>query len=129
MASKMIVLLFSLVLVLSVPAKAERSIHITVERYQQLPNLLMFEILGPNPVDRLVLDCQSFLHGLTFYQENHPKHPDPSYHFYLYEPECHEIHHFIVNTLEYGKKGEKACLEILPQSNEYFLYSGTSCSP
>lgn len=99
-------------------AHGHERIQIVATHYEQHSDMLKFEIKGNIPTDRVVLDCQSFIHGVTFYQFDHPRHPAPYYHFMLYEPECHEIHHFFVKEL-IKKSAKQACLTLYPNSGHY----------
>lgn len=67
--------------------------------------------------DKAYLDCDSFLHGLSF------KNNSTDEFFFLYEPECIEIYEFITKELEENKF---ACVYIDLENQSFRLDSQTS---
>lgn len=47
----------------------------------------MFELVGTKSYDKVVLDCQSFIHGVSFYKNTHL-----IKHFYLEVEECSDLY-------------------------------------
>lgn len=79
---------------------------------------VMFELKSSKKFDRVVLDCQSFIHGLNFYKQNTEGKIDIFFKFYLDSNECLEIYQFIDESLTNRKH---ACIELDSYSNEYYL--------
>lgn len=64
----------------------------------------MFNLIGSKSYDQITLDCQSFIHGVSFYQKTHLVK-----HFYLEVEECSDIYLLLRDREE---QGMKSCLNL-----------------
>lgn len=75
---------------------------------------LAFELETDGAHSKVVLDCQSFLHGINIYDSSH----NQTLQFYLYEPECHEVLSFVWDR---NAKDENSCVRLDLVNNSYEL--------
>lgn len=68
---------------------------------------------------KVVLDCQSFLHGLNLFQKNGNGEFEKVIEFYLYEPECKEIYEYVKKRTDQNKE---SCIVLDTDTKSYQLY-------
>lgn len=80
---------------------------------------VMFELLSDEKFGRIVLDCQSFIHGIKFYNPiTDGKDETVLFNFYLESDECSHIFDYIEQSLYLGKH---VCIELNSFSGRYRL--------
>jgi hypothetical protein len=96
--------------------KAETVERTQVTDYSPIPFMdFAFEIKTPL-YDKIVLDCQSFVTGMTFYQNQKVTHS-----FYLDAyGECQGVHELIMKSRE---KNIPVCLEVETETNTLNVYN------
>ncbi|MBT7608190.1 MAG: hypothetical protein HN576_00435 [Bacteriovoracaceae bacterium] len=72
---------------------------------------------------KVVLDCQSFLHGVNLYQQNSNGDFVKEIEFYLYESECYEIYNFVKKRSD---QNQSSCIVLDTDKKSYELYD--SCT-
>ena len=97
--------------------KAETYERTQITDYSPIPHMdFAFEIKTNNLYDKIVLDCQSFVTGMTFYQNQKVAHS-----FYLDAyGECQAMHELIVNSRQ---KDIPLCLEVETESSTLNVYN------
>jgi hypothetical protein len=68
---------------------------------------------------KVVLDCQSFLHGINLYQKNNTGEFKKVLDFYLYQPECIEIYQFVKKRAD---QNEESCIVLDTDNKSYELF-------
>ncbi|GAB4017735.1 MAG: hypothetical protein Fur0010_18590 [Bdellovibrio sp.] len=66
------------------------SISVEVQGYKETDRLSVIELVQNSKFKKVVLDCSSFLHGLTFTSNQ------TSEFFFLHESECEKLAEFII---------------------------------
>ena len=96
--------------------KAETYERTQITDYSPIASMdFAYEITTPL-YDRIVLDCQSFVTGMTFYQNQKVAHS-----FYLDAyGECQSMHELIVNSRE---KNVPVCLEVETESKTLNVFN------
>jgi len=79
---------------------------------------VMFRLITPKRYGKVILDCQSFIHGINFYKKDDQGKDDVFFKFYLDASECRHIFDFIENSLD---KSSHVCIELNSFSGEYLL--------
>ena len=95
-----------------------------IHSMEETENEGMFELESDSELPRVVLDCQSFFHGLNFYTEDESGRENRDGFYLLYEQECIEIFVFIEDNLE---KGNDLCLQTKNNYEEVLLHE-SSCT-
>ena len=77
-----------------------------------------FELLSDDSFGKIILDCQSILHHIGFYQTDYDGKEDILFLFYLDSNQCVEIFRYIEESLLLGKH---VCIELNSYSSSYRL--------
>ncbi len=81
---------------------------------------MMFNLeTGLTPL-KVILDCQSFFHGLNVYEKKNNGTFEKALGFYLYEPECREIYGYIKTRSD---QNLNSCIILDTENKNYQLLS------
>lgn len=112
------ILLILLLLLQGQLAYSKNTLNLPVYAIEPTEFQAMFKLITDEDYSQVILDCQSFIHGLNFYQENSEGNQEMQHSFYLDEAECRQIFEFIHNSLE---KNGHACVGLDFTKNEFQL--------
>lgn len=101
-------------LALSSVLHAEELVEIPVTDVKRTAMDMAFDLDTDESFSKVILDCQSFLHGINIYDEQQRQ----ILQFYLYEPECHEILDFVWDRKTQNKD---SCIRLDLEKNAYEL--------
>lgn len=98
---------------------AESRFPIPVEGMSTTEFESMFKLeTGISPL-KVILDCQSFLHGLNVYQMDADGSFKTALEFYLHQPECLEIYEFVKKQTDDNKT---SCIVLNTDTKTYDLF-------
>lgn len=84
---------------------AHSSENIIVKSVKPTQFEAMFDLEGSKSYDKITLDCQSFIHGVAFYQKTHL-----IKHFYLEVEECSDLYSLLRDR---GEQEVTSCLRLI----------------
>ena len=115
---KKVLLMFCLLL--SFNLMAESRIPIPITGISATEFEAMFKLETDITPLKVILDCQSFLHGINIYQQATDGTFQKSLEFYLEQPECLEIYEFVRNQSDQNKE---SCIVLDTETLNYQLFS------
>ena len=98
---------------------AESKVPIPVEGMSATEFESMFKLeTGITPL-KVILDCQSFLHGINVYQMDADGSFKTALEFFLHQPECVEIYEFVKKQTDNNKT---SCIVLDTDAKSYELF-------
>ncbi|MBT5094240.1 MAG: hypothetical protein HOM21_08365 [Halobacteriovoraceae bacterium] len=121
----LVIMLMGLVFVTAGKASTEVSqfARLPVNNYATTDFEFMTELKTVAEVEKVIIDCQSFINGIMFKEQATDGDWNTAYQSALSEAECEEVTKFVRNSVD-GKKN--ACVELDLLRNTYQLSRKTS---
>lgn len=104
-------------------ASAE-TLQVTIQGLERTEFEYMYELNTDSDFEQVVLDCQSFIHGLNFYRLNHDNRLYRVHGLILEAHECEGMHDYLVQN-----DGKDLCLNIDLKAENMELKQGACPAP
>lgn len=96
---------FAIVLIWGLMTFVHSDDKIRVEKMAPTTFEAMFDLVGSKAYDKITLDCQSFIHGVSLYKGSHQ-----IKHYYLEIDECSDLYTLLRDRSE---QGVVSCLSLM----------------